>query len=186
MKVFVLLAVAAILMAVGVPSAQAQQIIVNPGCAANPLPTPSTGKDVRYVDANGNACTVTSSDPCDNPAKLTANFSSTTSGASIVNAAASKKIYVCQVTMIISAAAAVSFVEGTGASVCTGGTTAGVWLNNTVTAANGAPFASNGGVSAGNGRGTVFQTANVNQNLCLVFTTTNSPTVVASVSYVQQ
>jgi hypothetical protein len=129
----------------------------------------------------------TVADPCASVnTKSTASFSSSTSGGSIVTAVASKKIYVCQVTVVTSTAAAVSFEEGTGSSVCTGGTPAADWLNTGTTAANGASFGANGGVSAGSGSGTVFHTATANQNLCLLFTTTNTPTVVASVSYVQQ
>src|SRR5262249_57167227 len=38
----------------------AQQIIVNPNCAAGPLPKPASGQNVRFVDQNGNACSVVS------------------------------------------------------------------------------------------------------------------------------
>lgn len=151
--------------------------------------TPNAGVETVQGAAGMTPVLVTPSapaDPCFASAKLTGSFSSTSSGGSIVTAASGKKIYVCQVTVVTSAAAAVSFIEGTGSSVCTGGTTAGDWLNTGITAANGAAFGANGGVSAGAGTGTVFQTATANQNLCLVFSTTNTPTVVASVTYVQQ
>ena len=126
-------------------------------------------------------------DPCSSgAAKLTASFSSSSSGGSIVTAVTAKKIYVCQASVVTSTAASVSFIEGTGSSVCTSGTPAGDWLNTGVTAANGAPFGANGGISAGGGNATLFYTANANYNLCVIFSTSNSPTVVASVTYVQQ
>ena len=132
--------------------------------------------------------TVTTSDPCYGSAKLAANFTSGSSGGSIVTAVAGKRIYVCSLVLVTSAAAAVSFEEGTGSSVCTGGTVVADYLNAgaTPTAGNGASFAASGGVTVGDGTGTVFSTANVNQNLCLLFTVTNTPNVVASMSYVTQ
>lgn len=125
-------------------------------------------------------------DPCFASTKLFADFESTTSGGSIITAVSAKKAYICSISIVTSAAANVSVIEGTGSSVCTGGTTAGDFLNTGVTAANGAAFAANGGINAGTGTGTIFANATANQNVCLLFTTTNSPQVNAHVSYVSQ
>ena len=132
--------------------------------------------------------TVTTSDPCYGSAKLPANFSSGSSGGSIVTAVAGKRIYVCSLAIVTSAAATISFEEGTGSSVCTGGTVVADYLNAgaSPSAANGASFAANGGISIGDGTGTVFSTANVNQNLCPLFSVAGSPNVVVSMSYVTQ
>jgi hypothetical protein len=124
----------------------------------------------------------TVADPCTFRKKSTANFSSSTSGGSIITASASNKTYLCAITVVASAAASVSIIEGTGSSVCTGGTTAGVWGNTGVTAANGFPLAANGGVAIGSGNASVASSGFVNQNICMLFT---AGTVVATVSYVQ-
>lgn len=147
---------------------------------------------ITPVDTSGNLLSfsatslVNGADPCFASAKLTADFESTSSGGSIVTGVSGKRIYLCSISLVTSAAANVSLDEGTGSSVCTGGTTAGVYLNTGTTAANGASFAANGGVIAGSGNGVVAQTANAANNLCVIFSTTNTPTVNVHVAYVQQ
>ncbi len=125
-------------------------------------------------------------DPCFASLKKFADFESTSSGGSIITAASSEKAYVCAISIVTSAAANVSIIEGTGSSVCTGGTTAGDFLNTGTTAANGAAFAANGGINTGTGTGTIFANATADQNTCVLFSTTNSPTVNVHVAYVQQ
>ena len=125
-------------------------------------------------------------DPCQFQLKSFADFESTSSGGSIITAASSKKAYICGLTIVTSTAANVSLIEGTGSSVCTGGTPAGVFLNTGTTAANGAAFAANGGVARGDGSSTLAANATANQNICVLFTTTNSPQVNVHVAYVQQ
>jgi hypothetical protein len=93
----------------------------------------------------------TTDDPCFGSPKLFANFSSTSSGGSIITATSAKKAYICGIVILASVASNVSIIEGTGSSVCTGGTPSGDFLNTGVTAANGAAFAANGGVSFGSG-----------------------------------
>lgn len=160
------------------------------GSAPGTAGAPSTQVVSVQGVTNGTAVPVqgtVSNDNCFNNfgTKLTADFSSTTSGGSIVTAASAKKIYICAVAIVTSAPSAVSLIEGTGASVCTGGTPAGVFLNNTTTVANGALFPGSGGIALGNGSGTIAQTATANQNLCVIFDTTNTPRVNVHVSYVQ-
>lgn len=125
-------------------------------------------------------------DPCFASLKKYADFESTSSGGSIITAASSEKAYICAISIVTSAAANVSIIEGTGSSVCTGGTTAGDFLNTGTTAANGAAFAANGGIQAGQGTGTIFANATADQNTCVLFSTTNTPTVNVHVAYVQQ
>jgi hypothetical protein len=126
------------------------------------------------------------SDPCFASTKSYADFESTSSGGSIITAQSGKKAYVCAISVVTSTAANVSIIEGTGSSVCTGGTTAGDFLNTGTTAANGAAFAANGGINVGTGNGTIFANATANQNTCVLFSTTNTPQVNVHVSYVQQ
>jgi hypothetical protein len=146
--------------------------------------TPGTTNGVQTL--SGSTTAVTGADPCFASTKSIANFESTTSGGSIITAASAKKAYICSISIITSTAANVSLIEGTGSSVCTGGSTGGVFLNTGVTAANGAAFAANGGIQTGVGMGTVAQNAVANQNICVAFTTTNTPQVNVHVSYVQQ
>jgi hypothetical protein len=125
-------------------------------------------------------------DPCFASLKSQSDFESTSSGGSIITATSGKKSYVCSIDIVTSAAANVSIIEGTGSSVCTGGTTAGDYLNTGTTAANGAAFAANSGVGRGGGGATLFANNTANQNTCVLFTTTNTPQVNVHVTYVQQ
>ena len=131
----------------------------------------------------------TSADPCAQLTKSTADFSSTTSGGSVITASASNKAYICSITIISSKYASISLIEGTGSSVCTGGTPAAVYGNTGVTAANGmaigvASTNDGGGLTIGNGGYTIAKSGTVNYNTCALFTTTNSPQVNFHVSYV--
>lgn len=155
------------------------------GQAAQPV-TPVVGAQA-VSSTNPLPVTLGLGDPCASGAtKSFADFESTSSGGSIITAAAGKKAYICSVAILTSAAANVSLIEGTGSSVCTGGVTAGVFLNTGVTAANGAAFGANGGVSLGGGGAAIAANATANQNICVAFTTGNSPQVNVHVSYVQQ
>lgn len=147
----------------------------------------SDGTDVRAISttSTGAVNIGTTGDPCTFQAKSFGHFSSTTSGGSIITLASGKKAYICSISIVASAAANVSLIEGTGSSVCTGGTVAAVWGNTGTTAANGYPFAANGGLTIAGG-GTLAQNGTVSQNVCLLFNTTNSPQVVADVSFIQQ
>ena len=126
-------------------------------------------------------------DPCALNAKSTADFDSATSGGSIVTAGgAGVKTYLCSIDIINSGAAAqhISLIEGTGSSVCTGGTPAGVFLNSGATAANGANFGASGGISKGNGAGTIAKNGTANYNICVAFD--GAAQVNVHVAYVQQ
>ncbi len=128
------------------------------------------------------------SDPCGSAAnvKNTADFVSASSGGSIITATPGAKAYLCSISIVTSQAANVSLIEGTGSSVCTGGTTGGVFMNTGVTQASGASFSANSGMTIGTGGYTVAKNTTAAQNVCVAFTTTNAPTVNAHVTYVQQ
>lgn len=123
-------------------------------------------------------------DPCLGSEKLTADFESTSSGGSIITGVAGKKIYLCAISLGNSTAANVSLIEGTGSSVCTSGTPAGVYLNPGVTAANGYSFGATSGIQTGDGSAMVAKTATAGQNLCALFSVGNSPQVNVHVAYV--
>jgi hypothetical protein len=123
-------------------------------------------------------------EPCAYQALLYADFEAPSSGGAIIAGTAGQKIHLCGVRIHPSAAANISLIEGTGSSVCTGGTPAGVYLNTGVTAGNGAAFAATGGEATGFGGGTVAETAAAGDNVCVLFNTANSPQVNVHVSYV--
>lgn len=125
-------------------------------------------------------------DPCMFKPKLFADFESPTSGGQLVAGTSGKKTYICGIAGFVSAATNISLLEGTGSSVCTGGTPAAVFFNTSTTAANGAALPANGGLTFGNGGGELAATATNADNLCVVFTTTNTPQVNLHVAYVQQ
>ena len=126
-------------------------------------------------------------DPCATAAKSTADFNSATTGGSIVTAGGvGVYTYLCSVDIVNSASAAqhISLIEGTGSGVCAGGTPAGVYLNNSAAAANGANFVSGGGVSKGDGTGTIAKNGTANYNICVAFD--GAAQVNVHVAYVQQ
>jgi hypothetical protein len=125
-------------------------------------------------------------DYCAYPKSFVDNVTATGTGVQIVAGQAGKRIYVCSVTIVTSAAANVSLIEG-GNSTCTSGTIASVYGNgSTVNAANGMQFAGNGGIRDGGSGVTIGQTGTNGNYLCVLFTTTNSPTVNTRVGYVIQ
>ena len=123
-------------------------------------------------------------DPCSG-VKSFAPFSITASGASVITASGSLSTYICKIDVTTSTAASFSLDSGTGSSVCTGGTPAPVYGNSAETAANGMALAATGGLTSGNGLGSIAK-AGASQNVCILITTTNSPTVAGQIAYVQQ
>lgn len=104
-------------------------------------------------------------DPCDGTAKTphVVNMSSATT-VEIANAQASNNWYICSVNLVAAAAQTVAIGidndDGCG-SITTG-------LHGGATAATGWSFAANGGISLGNGSGTVMKSVTPNQYLCII------------------
>jgi hypothetical protein len=141
--------------------------------------------DQSAVPVTGQA-SASAGDLCFGTVKSFADVETTTgTGVAVVNGVSGKKIYVCGATIVTSAAANASLIEGS-SSTCGTSSTAGVFLNTGVTAANGAAFAANGGISRGDGNATIAQTSTAANYLCVLFTTTNSPQVNVHLAYVQQ
>ena len=148
--------------------------------------TSGNGSVIAILKNLSASLTASAADPCSSTVKSTADFESGSSGGSIITGNSSKQVYLCSISIVTSTAANVLIDEGTGSSVCTGGTPGPVFLAPDETAGHGAAFAANGGIQAGSGVGTVAQTATGGDNVCVVFTTTNSPQVNVHVSYVQK
>lgn len=146
---------------------------------------PAGGNLIGYV--SGDYCA--QAGPASVISKATADFFSQVSGGSIINAVAGKKVYICSLTMVTSAATTMQIVEGTGASVCTGGTIAamlGSTDSGSIVAAHGMAITGNG-LQVGMGGYTIAQSGTPNQNVCVVFNTaTTSPQVNVHAVYVQQ
>jgi hypothetical protein len=88
-------------------------------------------------------------------------------------------IRVCYAAIVAGAAEIVSLTEGTGTTCATGAAA----VTGSTTAANGESYAANGGISRGNGAGTVALTIKRGDDLCLAQNT--SSRVSGNVVYVQ-
>lgn len=115
------------------------------------------------IPAGANVIGYTTPDPCSQAVKTNKPISQTTN-TNLITGTSGKKIYVCSVSLIVGGAENVSFVEGTTGGTC--GTSTAAVLGGT-TAANGPNLAANGGLTLGNGLGTVMSTATNNNDLCL-------------------
>ena len=127
-------------------------------------------------------------DACWANQKLSADFQNTVSGGQIVAAAGSgKKIYICSVVWGSTANTQAQLFEGTGSSVCTGGTIAAVFGStdsSAITASHGMPIPAYGAYTYGSGSATLAQNVTANENICVAFTTTNSPQMNVHITYV--
>jgi len=133
----------------------------------------------------------TSQDPCAYSKKLNASFSTGTSGGSIISGVASQYVYICQIAVSTNTITNFSLIAGTG-STCTSPVV--VWGNTSATTASSGFLIGTGTSNPGNGGG-VFGTGGsmigggsalaANLNVCVLFSTGNSPTVSGTVVYVQ-
>src|ERR1019366_858386 len=123
---------------------------------------------------------VTSADPCASVAKSNlAIDSNTTTLTQIIAANSTNKIYVCSLALISASANTLSLITGTGTNC--GTSTAGLIGGTTV--ANSLSFAANGGLTLGNGNGSVAVSA-ASSELCLTLGT--AAYVAGNLTYVQQ
>lgn len=118
-------------------------------------------------------------DPCSGNAKTTDPFSLTARGV-IVAAAASKKNYICSISVVAGAAEIFNVVEGTG-TTCQTGTAA---IVGSTTAANGMSFAANGGAALIGGDAAVLSGKTANVDTCILPSGSNR--LAGFVTYVQQ
>jgi len=121
----------------------------------------------------------TFADACDKRAKTSIPFSiSSATTTQLVAQSASNKLYVCAFHIVVGAANNVALVEDD-TSACAS-PTAG--MAGGTTAATGWNFAANGGLTLGNGQGTVMVTAATNRFVCLI--TSGTAQTSGSMSYV--
>lgn len=146
------------------------------------VPAASSGASGDYEAFNMNATGalwVSNIDPCSSEAKITAPFSLTARGV-IIAAAASKKNYICSISVVAGAAEIFNIVEGTG-TTCQTSTAA---IVGSTTAANGLSFAANGGMAAVGGGATVIAGTGTNVDTCIMPSSTNR--LSGFVTYVQR
>jgi len=162
--------------------------LAQPGLARaslTPIPLPgvapqlqfATGLGVRIYDGTNTMLV----DPCKGQTKSYASINQTAS-TQLAAGTASKKLYVCSINVVVSTAANVALVEGTG-SVCATGT-AGVPGFGGATAATGWNFGANGGIAVGNGDSSLGAEGTAGDNLCLF--NSGSGQVSGGLSYVVQ
>jgi hypothetical protein len=121
-------------------------------------------------------------DPCMSAA-LKVNFAigSSSGNIQIVAGSASKKVYLCSLSLIAAATAVVNVIEGTGGACTTANELAVI---GSTTAASGMSLAANGGLTLGNGAGTVGVTATAANGLCILQSGTTA--LAGNATYVQQ
>lgn len=151
---------------------------------------PGVNAFVTNTNANGQATAANSSpvvlpaaqvtaDPCSLGAKTNLPISfQTTSITQQIALSGSTKIYVCSLSLIASAATVFSITGGTGTNC---GTPAA--LIGTTSATHGLSLAANGGLTLGNGAGTVAVTG-AGSELCIV--QSGAGDLVGNLTYVQQ
>lgn len=124
--------------------------------------TITSGDNATFNTNASGALWVSAIDPCSSEAKTTTAISLTTDTV-IIAAVASKKNYICSLTVVAGAAEIVSITEGTG-SVCASSEAA---LLGSTTDANGASFAANGGMALNGGGSTAIAGITANVDTCL-------------------
>lgn len=104
-------------------------------------------------------------DPCSGSAKsIHVINTSTATTVEIANAVASQYFYICSINIVVAGAQTVAIVEDDTDGV--GSPTAG--LHGGTSASTGWSFAANGGISLGNGNGTVMRTGTANRYLGII------------------
>lgn len=134
--------------------------------------------------ASGSFLNATAGDPCMFQAKTNVPISTASGTLALVTGVSTKKIYVCSLSLISSGAIAVSLSEGSGTTCGTSAQAAVIGVATNGTAANGLSLAANGGLTLGNGGGTVAQTATAANYLCLFQSGTTQ--MAGNLTYVQQ
>lgn len=140
------------------------------GAAVGTAGTPST-EVVSVQGVSGGTPVASSIDPC-NDSLTVKSFLPITATTSLVKViatgTAAKKLYICQINLVTTAANNVAVFEATTATTCATSAVAVYGAGTSVaTAANGYPFPANGGISLGNGLGTVGSTTVNNNDLCI-------------------
>lgn len=120
-------------------------------------------------------------DPCQGPVQNAAIATAGATNVQVVAPKAGMRVFICSMALIAGAATVVNVIEGTGAA-CVTANSAGI-IGST-TAANGMSLATNGGLTYGNGKGTVGATATPGNGVCIL--TSGSVQFGGNMTFVQQ
>jgi hypothetical protein len=160
--------------------------------------TPGTTNGVSVTNANANgqvamsasspvvlANNQTAADPCMFQAKTNVPISTSSGTTALVTGVSAKKIYVCSLALIANTpAVSVSLSEGSSSTCGTSSQAAVMGVATSGTASLGIPLAVNGGLTLGNGGGTVAATATAANYLCLFQSGTTL--IAGNLTFVQQ
>jgi hypothetical protein len=155
----------------------------------NPCTTAATVKAASTAPALTDKALVvalsSNGDPCIGQLKSTVGIAITSATqTSLVAAVASKKVYICSLTIIAGAADIANFYDVAAAGACSAASTDAVIGANSNASTNGLSFAANGGLTLGNGGSTVAFTSTANSTLCVV--TSGTGPLSGNLTYVQQ
>lgn len=156
---------------------------------------PGANVFVTNTNSNGQATMANSSpvtfasnqsvgDPCMFQTKTNTPISTNIVTSILVPGIAAKKIYVCSIAIIASAATAVSLAEGA-SNNCVGSAAAVMGVSSGGTYTSGMSFAANGGMTS-NGGSTLAETGTSANFLCLINSAGSGATVSGNLTYVQQ
>ena len=145
----------------------------------------NTKLDTLHTDATSaivggtNLIGYTSADPCEQQLKTNVAISQA-ANTKLISATSAKKNYICSIVLIAPDAEKISVIEGSGSTCGTSGSA----LIGSTTVASGMSLAANGGLTYGNGKGTVAGGVNTNYDVCLLQSGTGY--VAGNITYVQQ
>jgi hypothetical protein len=168
--------------AIAASGVQKVGVVGNAGATVDAAPgsAPTNAVAVQGV-ASMTPISVSTSDPCTSATKTNVAIATSSGNTQLVAGSSGKKIYICSAHVIAAAAAVINVIEGTGAA-CTTANEAAIW--GSTTAASGESYAANGGMTYGDGVGTVGVTATAANGVCLLQSGTTA--IAGNITYVQQ
>lgn len=189
------------------PGTAPTNTLISGGIYNSSAPTPTTGQTLPLQLASDGSLKVTNSgplgsavaasslpvviasnqtaaDPCMFQAKTNVAISTASGTTAVVTGVSAKKIYVCSLSLVAATAISVSLSEGSSSTCGTSNQAAVLGVATSGTAANGIALAANGGLTLGNGGGTVAATATNANYLCLFQSGTAQ--IAGNLTYVQQ
>ena len=122
-----------------------------------------------------------SADPCQGPVQNVAIGTAGATNVQVVAPGVGRRVFICSLSLIVGAATVVNVIEGTGSACITANSAA---IIGSTTAANGMSLATNGGLTYGNGKGTVGATATPGNGVCVL--TSGSVQFGGNMTFVQQ
>ena len=145
---------------------------VNANVTASALPTGAATAANQVLDA------------CSGQTLLAPFSITSATQTSLVAAVSAKKIYICSIAAITGLANNINFYDVAAAGACSAAATDAVIGASSNAATNGLNLAANGGLTQGNGKGTIAWTNTANSTLCVV--TSSAGPFSGVIAYVQQ